>query len=152
MNIMLLEDRGSVSLPMAGLLEDLGHQVFQAQTPADADGIWNRRREHPIHCIVADLNMASAGLSAGDAAKTHKGVLSGWIWLCSRILDHPEDRRMRSRIIIYSEYLPDLKQNIQEAQWKAIPLIPKRDITDSTDRVLREIEKIEKLSTEGVEK
>ena len=76
MNILLIEDRGSVSSPLTGLLQNLGHKVFDAGTPADADDHWDRRKDSPIHCIIADLNMSNDGLTPDEAETTRTGRLT----------------------------------------------------------------------------
>lgn len=140
------------------MLGRMGQGAFNIN---DANAIWNRRDEVPIHCMIIDLDVPKDGLS--DEQKTnldqmHDGAgsrLAGWIWLRDTVLrDAPE---MRDRIIIYSDYIDLMHQYVPEKDNYAITVMPK-NARSSPDRIVNRILAIEALppvtmmSREGDEK
>lgn len=122
MNILILEDSGSVAINLADICSDLGHNVFRAFNILDAKSHWE---EQKIDCIIADLNMARNGLSKEEKDKTFDGILTGWVWLKEHILP---DSNMKNKIIIYSDYIAVLKTSgIDESEYAGILLIKKRE-------------------------
>jgi len=148
MNILILEDRGSVSYYMQEALELRGYSVMSAGTIWEAQRYWDQRNERPVHCIIIDLNMSAEGLSAEELACTGEGILTGWIWLKERVYrDNPD---MKHQTIIYSEYLEDLQRHLADhaSEWDTICKVPKRGTTGTGVDVLRCVERIAK-SLEG---
>ena len=100
MNILFLEDRGSVSFYLKENLHNRGHVVYEASSIPEATSIW---RENKIDCLIVDLNLTPEGLTEEEIELTRNGLLTGWIWLKRHIFpDHP---LMKKRTIILSEYL-----------------------------------------------
>ena len=140
MNILILEDRGSVSFYMAKYLEDEGYTVFQAHSIADAQSYYDSRK---IDCIIADLNMIPDGLTPEEKSKTKNGLLAGWVWLNNYVFRH--DNNMRDRTIIYTEYLAQLKRYVPRESYETIKIIPKRGSSSSADEIIKHIDMIRDL-------
>jgi hypothetical protein len=132
MNILVLEDRGSVSYYLVDFLENEHHSVYHAMSINDAKSLFNDHADH-IDCIITDLNMSSAGLTGEETNQTCAGLLSGWIWLCNYVYkSHPD---MRKRTAIYSDYLANLKEKVRKEDLVGICMIPKRG-SDADDKLL----------------
>jgi CheY-like chemotaxis protein len=148
MNILLLEDRGSVTYYLSEALEKKGHTVHEAYNINDAKSLWEDNKES-INCIIADLNMETDGLLPGKKEKTMGGVISGWIWLEDFL---EENSQMKSRVIVYSAYLKYLylyfneNKIKKEVDYKGIIFIDKHDdVLDSVSELLKNVEKIKNL-------
>jgi CheY-like chemotaxis protein len=145
MNILVLEDRGSVSIYLRQALEKQGHRVVDAFDANDAQDWWNKRQKFPIHCIILDLNLPPDGLSDEENKDSQGGLLSGWLWISRHVLtDQPN---MRSRIIVYSDYLAELRRFVgreryEDMQHEGIRLISKRGRTSTADQVLDAVRKL----------
>lgn len=144
MNILLVEDRGAAAFYIVESLKKEGHVVLDAFNPGDAQSIWDNREIVPIHCIILDLHMTTDGLSEEQKAKSVDGFLSGWVWLCDSVLS--EVPEMRERTIIYSDYLPTLKENVLEEEYRGIRLIPKRRRNSSAREVAARIQEIARMT------
>ena len=118
MNVLLLEDRGAAAFFVEQWLRQNGHNVLSAFNPNDAHSHWSKREEVPIHCIILDLNLPTDGLSDSQRERTVGGLLSGWVWLHDVAL--ADAAEMRQRTIIYSDYIPTLRQNVPEEKYKEI--------------------------------
>jgi CheY-like chemotaxis protein len=103
MNILFLEDRGSVSFYLKQNLENFGYSVFEASSIPEANSIWE---EVKIDCLIVDLNLTPDGLTEEEIDMTHNGILTGWVWLKQYIF--PEQPSIRKKTIILSEYLSEL--------------------------------------------
>jgi hypothetical protein len=141
MNILLLEDRGSVSYYLIDFLSSEGHRVFQALSINDAKSVYNKHGKE-IDCIITDLNMSSMGLTEEQAIQTCAGLLSGWIWVKEYVFpSHPE---MRKRTAIYSDYLANLKEKTWKKDLDGICLIPKRG-SDTDEKLLSFLNSIKSI-------
>ncbi len=137
MNIIFLEDRGTVSYYLSKNLESSGHTVFEAFSVPDARTYWE---DEDIHCIIVDLNLSPDGLTEEERARTREGLLSGWIWVKEYVLrEKPE---MRDRIIIYSEYLSQLKTLDTDEDFKEIKKIGKQGSESPVQELLDAVELI----------
>ena len=144
MNILILEDRGSVSFFMVEALKQRGHNVFSANTTNEATEFWN---EQEIDCLIVDLNMSPEGLSKEQAEKTRGGLLTGWVWLQETVFNtRPE---MRPHTIIYSEYTKELKSGVKDVDLEGISIIPKKAPTSTAEQVLEALNKISQKIKEG---
>ncbi len=143
MNVLLVEDRGASEYYVSEWLRQEGHTVFDAFNPADAQSIWEERENVPIHCIILDLNMPSDGLTMDQKNRSEGGVLCGWVWLEDNVLSVAP--QMRNHIIIYSDYIPILKDKIASERYKDISLFSKRRRSGSAKEVTARIHKIDQL-------
>jgi hypothetical protein len=137
MNILVLEDRGSVSFYMEEALRNEGHIIFSAYNVNDAQSYWEKEN---IDCIIVDLNMAPDGLKPEEIADTKDGLLTGWIWLSNYVFkDKPE---MKRQTVIYTEYMGDLRENVSSQALEGIRLIPKRGFTSTAEQVFNHVKAI----------
>lgn len=141
MNVLVLEDRGSVVFYMVEAIAAEGHAVLHAYGVNDAQS--HIESEVMIDCIVADLNMSPDGLSEEEMARTEYGLLTGWVWLEEYVFSVHES--MRTRTIIYSEYLSDLRQHIDAERLAGVTLVDKRGSISSAEVVLNRIRAISRL-------
>lgn len=140
MNILVLEDRGSVAFYMREKLESLGHVVLTAHNVNDAQSHWIRRGNIPIHCLVVDLNMPTEGLTLEQEKRAKGGLLTGWVWLTDVVFH--EEPSMKLQIIIYSDYLSDLEASVPKEELAGMHLVGKRGTTGPADQVLAHISEI----------
>lgn len=144
MNILLVENRGAALYYVVEWLKKEGHVVLDAFNPNDAQSRWDKRKEAPIHCILLDLNLPTDGLSNKQRERSAGGFLSGWVWLHDVVLrEAPE---MRQRTTIYSDYIPTLKENVPEEEYKDIKLIPKRRRSSSARDVTARVREIARMT------
>lgn len=108
MNILLLEDRGSVAYPLREDLEQNGCTVFLAQNISRAKSYWEQEQ---IDCIIADLNMDPRGLSETEKEQTERGLFSGWVWLKNYVFNKNEN--MKKKTIILTAYVREFKEKLK---------------------------------------
>ena len=153
MNILLLEDRGSTAHFLLRWLKENGHLVLGRMKQGafnlnDANSIWSQRKEVPVHCIIIDLDVPKDGLSPEQEAELDQMAndasirLAGWIWLRDEVLQNEPE--MRSRTIIYSDYIAVLLEHISEEEYRGISVISKRGRGTSVHAITAKIEQIEK--------
>jgi hypothetical protein len=138
MNILFLEDRGSVSFYLMERLEELNHEIFEAYSINDAKSYWEKE---DINCLIVDLNISPEGLTNEEKEETKHGLLTGWIWLNNYVFNvNPE---IRKNTIIYSDYLQSLREYVKSTQQlRQLKLIPKRGSTSPTKEVVEAIKLI----------
>ena len=90
MNILILEDRGSVSSYLEDALINEGHTIFSAFNFNDAQSYWEEK-QNEIDCIIADLNMPPDGLKPEEIKNTKGGLLTGWVWLSNYVFTDNEE-------------------------------------------------------------
>ena len=144
MNILLLEDRGSVSHYLTEELENMGHTVYDAYNINDAKSIWEEN-EKSLDCIIADLNLETDGLKEDEEIETKGGVLSGWIWLLNYIFI--DNSKMKLQIIIYTDYLNYLDDYLKgkgkkREDYKEVRFITKRDDVGPSSELIKTIKKL----------
>lgn len=137
MNILFLEDRGSISKHIVKLLRKRGHKVFHAFDVLDARSHWE---QHQIACLIVDLNMDPQGLTDEQVDETLGGLLTGWIWLRDYVFT--EKPLMKNRTIIYTDYMTRLQERVPSAQLEGVILVPKRGSTHPTQEVLNHVDRI----------
>ena len=147
MNILLLEDRGSTAHFLLRWLKENGHLVLGKMNQGayninDANSIWSQRKEVPVHCMIVDLDVPPDGLSDDQIKDAGGGCLSGWIWLRNEVLQNEPE--MRSRTIIYSDYVDVLREHIPEEEYYGVTLVEKRK-RDSTRIIVERINAIERI-------
>lgn len=149
MNILFLEDRGSVSFPLVDELRGQRHEVFDAGSVRDARSYWEDKK---IDCLIVDLNMDPAGLTDEQANQTHGGLLTGWIWLRDYVFNVRQD--MRQRTIIYTDYMEQLRANVPPSDLAGLRLVSKRGLhhvedggppLSPTEQVLSHVEGISRM-------
>ena len=124
MNILVLEDRGSVSKYMVETLQDNEeHKVFEAWGVYDATTYWE---DEDIQCLVVDVNLDPEGLDDNVIASTLGGLLTGWIWLKTCVFSKRPS--MRERTIIYTDYVQQLMTNVDPEELAGILVVPKRGV------------------------
>lgn len=142
MNILHLEDRGSVAYFFSRNLETRGHNILRAFNINDAQSYWNDRQSVPIDCIIIDLQVPMDGLTNEQIDNTEGGILAGWIWLHDEVLSTCP--QMKRKSIIYSDFLSVLNNKIPSKQLKGIKLVFK-DQRNSSDEIVEYINEISKL-------
>ena len=141
MNILLLEDRGDVAIPLQESLEDEGYTVFCAANTSRATTYW---KEEKIDCLIVDLNMEPPpDFSAEEIKGTFGVVLTGWVWLKKYVFN--KDESMKKRTIILTAYLPELRKNVSKKELKDISIARKKS-PNNIDllAMLDKVKKIEK--------
>lgn len=122
MNILLLEDRGDVAIPLQESLEEEGYTVFRAVTPSEATTYWEKEK---IDCLIIDLNMEpSPNFTAEEIKNTFGVVLTGWVWLKKCVFN--QDESMKKQTIILTAYLKTLRENVPKKELKDISIISKK--------------------------
>jgi CheY-like chemotaxis protein len=135
MNILVLEDRGSVSFYLEDALRRKGHRVFSAFSVADAQSYWDSER---IDCIIADSNMNPDGLTQDEIDETEHGLLTGWTWLRNHVFAERKD--MMERTIFYTDYLERVVQAIPPAELGGVHLLPKKGSASPAEQLLGIVE------------
>ncbi len=136
MNVLVLEDRGSVAHYMRDALEENGHVVLDAVGINDAKSHF---RNETVDCIIADLNMSPSGLNPQEIEETGDGLLTGWIWLRDYV--YKEDPSMKRRTIILSEYTYAL-EIVPAEDLSGIRQVDKKGSVSPADKVLRYVQDI----------
>jgi hypothetical protein len=140
MNVLILEDRGSVSVYLEQALKEQGHMVFSGFSVRDAQKYWD---DEQVECIIAGLSMNPEGLTDEEVTQTKGGLLTGWIWLKNYVFKTKEE--MRSRTIIYSNALDTLKASCKESELAGVHLASKRRPGGTAEVLLRLIDAISAL-------
>ena len=141
MNVLILEDRGSVSHFLIEALEARKYQVFPASSVHDANSILEG--EDQIDAIILDLNMSPDGLTEEEIKQTDFGLFTGWIWLNNyawRMYPY-----LGNRTLIFSAYIDDLKRKYKLGNANSFSLIPKNNFSGSFAPVEEVISRLEKI-------
>jgi CheY-like chemotaxis protein len=141
MNILVVEDRGTVSFYLAEALQAEGHVVLEAFNTNDAQAHWDNRGTTPIDCMIVDLQMPQDGLTEAEKKESRGGKLTGWLWLRSYVLPNAP-AEYRSRVIIYTDYLRDLGEFARAGECQGIWLVPKRSPSNGAGEVLKRVREI----------
>jgi CheY-like chemotaxis protein len=123
MNILFVEDRGSVSFYWKEMLESEGYTVYDAGNISQAIFYF---REKQVDCLIIDLNLNPEGLKPEEIEGTHDGLLSGWIWLREYV--YKEKRELKERTVILTEYMQQLHQHVSDEELVGIRLVEKGSI------------------------
>lgn len=121
MNILFLEDRGSIFDPLKSKLEEEGYKVLKAIQVSDAKFIF---REHEIDFLIIDLRVIPIGLTEDQIGESRSGRVSGWLFLKYYVLNENND--FRDKIIIFTEYSNELKQVTSPSDLKGIKIFCKK--------------------------
>ncbi|MCP4705910.1 MAG: response regulator [candidate division Zixibacteria bacterium] len=138
MNILLLEDQGSVSVPLQNLLESRDHTIYNAPNLSRAKYFL---KKYPIDCHIVDLNLPPEGLEPEKIKLTKDGLYSGWIFILEYI--SKIDIAQKKRTIIYTEYMNKLRAYVPKKELDGIYLLEKGSI-GPTKKILEALSKIEK--------
>ena len=135
MNVLVLEDRGSVSFYLEEGIRSRGHTVFSAFTIPDARSYWENEQ---IDCIVVDSNMSPDGLGEEQIKRTKDGLLTGVIWLLDSVF--PERQDMRERTIIYTDYLERLRESFTDEELRGLQLFSKKGSVSPAREFLKSLD------------
>jgi CheY-like chemotaxis protein len=144
MNILLLEDRGSVSFYLKEALTKEGHVVLDAMGINDAQSYWGAEK---IDCLIVDLNMSPDGLKPDETQQTKDGLLTGWFWLRNYV--YKPSPAMKQRTIILSEYINALCECVPAEELKGIRLVPKKGSTSPAEQLLDHVKCIARVVERG---
>jgi CheY-like chemotaxis protein len=122
-----------------------GYNAMKASNTAKAEDIITKENEknEPFDCIIIDLNMTNEYLSKELKIKTHGGSLTGWVWLYDNRLIIKD-----TKVIIYSEFVNELEDNIKRADeeereyFNKATLISKADAVDGSELLSIEVKKV----------
>jgi CheY-like chemotaxis protein len=129
MRILLLEDVGRSASTVAEQLEKAGHSVDLGFTVSRANGYLQERGNYD--CLVVDFNMETTGLTKAQAAQTHSGLFTGWIWLRDQVFrDYPH---LRPRTVILSAYLDDFREQMPDEDVEGIVMIAKGEAREADE-------------------
>ena len=140
MDVLIVEDRGSVALLMVEHLKKRGYSVYAAYSTLEAEDILNNPDEE-VGCLVVDLNMPANQLTADQRKRTAGAVLTGWVWLKERVLNSKPPEFLQ-RVIIHSEYMERLESTVPRTEWEGIRRVPRRGSTLQVEKLLQEVAKI----------
>ena len=87
--------------------------------------------------------MSPEGLKDDEINLTSNGLLTGWIWLSNYVLN--KDDSIRERVIIYSEYIDGLIENVNRNLLDGIRLISKRGSTSTAQQVLQHVRAVNSI-------
>lgn len=116
MNILLLEDSGSIYAAFNELATENGINFIKAYQISDAIDVFDTNKDS-LDIILVDLNVIATGLTNDEINLTDGGKLSGWIWLKNYVLK--EDSKLAKKVIIYSEYINVLKKSLTSSKSRA---------------------------------
>jgi DNA-binding response OmpR family regulator len=140
MNILVLEDRGSVSCYLEEALRQISHQVFSAFNILDAQTYWETER---IDCIILDSNMRTDGLNAKETERADDGLLTGVIWLLERVFK--KSNEMKQRTIIYTDYAERIMERVSRKDLQGVCLLSKKGLPSPAQGLLQEVCRIERI-------
>jgi hypothetical protein len=145
MNILVVEDRGSVSFYLTEALQAEGHVVLEAFNINDAKAHWDQRESTPIDCMIVDLNMPPDGLTQEQKGESQGGLLTGWLWLRDYVLPRVSTE-YRRRVIMCSHYLADLRNLVRAGEYQGIFLVEKRGLSGGSGDLLERVRAISRLA------
>jgi len=121
--ILVLEDRGTVAEYLEETLREAGHIVHSCFNVLDARSALS----DSIDCLIIDLNMPAEGLTKEQIAQTNAGMFTGWIWLRDEVYSNKP--ALREATIIYSDYLTQFRkeEQMKEEDVTGVTMIGKRD-------------------------
>ncbi len=123
MNVLLLEDSGSVFSEINTSLRTEGYKVFDAYQISDAMDIIDDKNIS-IDFIIADLNLPVSGLTADEIDLTNGGKFAGWIWLKNYVFIN-DDKDWKTKTIIYSGFSSDLEREVDLNDYLGLILLDK---------------------------
>lgn len=137
MKILLLEDRGSVSLSLENNLKKT-NKIFPAFSIYDANDKFNK---NDIDCIILDLNLDPNGLSDKDKEETNYGVITGWVWFERYVLKKYPN--FKKRVIIYSDYIEQLDES-KFLSHNSVMKIPKKGV--QFEKIIEAVNDLSKIN------
>lgn len=140
MNILVLEDRGSVSRYMEEALKNEGHNVFSAGNVSDAISL---SKTGKFDCLIIDLNMPSDGLTEEEKTQTEQGLLTGWVFLKNYVFK--VDHRMRERTIVYTDYLERFRESVPHTDLEGVRFIPKKGSPSPAEQLMKSVNLISRI-------
>ena len=129
MNILLLEDNGSVFSFLMEELEKRGHKIELATKVSRAIDLMSDEFDNKFDCLIVDLNINPTGLDDENLKKSEYEKIWGWIWLKNYVF--PKDENWKKKTIIYSGYTQMLYSKVIEEDYKGIYIIEKNNAIDN---------------------
>ena len=140
MNILLLEDSGSVFSFLIEELEKLGHKIELATKVSRAIDLMSDEFDNKFDCLIVDLNINPVGLDYEDLKKSEYEGIWGWEWLKKHVF--PKDENWKKKTIIYSRYAQILYSKIDKKDYKDVYIVEKNN-ADDLDLIRTYLKKIE---------
>ncbi len=137
MNILILENRGSVSYYMKRALEEEGCIVFDATNIYDANSYYENKQ---IDCLIIDLQMDPEGLKEKEITQTKNGLLTGWIWLSEYVFK--KNIKMKEQTIIVTDYYDELVELTLQKERRGIYIVQKRSSESPAQTVMNYVNDI----------
>ncbi|MBL7966949.1 MAG: response regulator [Prolixibacteraceae bacterium] len=122
MKILLLEDTYSIFGALKDKLLEDGHIVFKATQISDAIDILN---EESVDVFIIDLRVKPIGLTEKEIKQLPNGRFSGWVFLDNYVFK--KDINYKSKTILYSEYIGELKSKVDLSLYPEIKVMSKQD-------------------------
>ncbi|MCX6244701.1 MAG: hypothetical protein NTU98_08350 [Bacteroidetes bacterium] len=136
MNILVLEDDGSIAASIKGNFEPK-HTVYPAFSIYDAMEIMETQN---IYLYIIDLNIDPDGLNPEEQNETNGSLFTGWIFIKNRLLNEFPELQSEHRIIIYSDYLEPFRKAIDKKLYENISLYDKTN--DPADLFIKEVKEL----------
>jgi len=136
MNILLLEDNGTIFSFLEEELRKLGHKVELATGIARAIDLMSDKFDNEFDCLIMDLNINPIGLDDEDLEKSEYYGIWGWIWLKKFVF--PNDEQWKKKTIIYSQYTQILYSTVDKKDYKGIYIIEKNNAIDNGNNLVED--------------
>ena len=141
MNILLLEDNGSVFSFLMEELEKLGHRIALATKVSRAIDLMSDEIGIKFDCIIVDLNINPIGLMNENLEKSDEyEKIWGWYWLKNIVF--PKDEKWKKRTIIYSGYTKILYSKVDEKDYEDIYIVEKNNAIDNENNLIDDFDLI----------
>jgi CheY-like chemotaxis protein len=143
--ILFLEDNlGELERASNELIRN-NYEVHLASSTDKADDLIKLYGNTFFDCIMLDLNMRNTYLPPALQQLSHGGSITGWIWIYhvmkAKCTNDP-------KIIIYSEFLTELQDHINDADgvevdyFRKVTLITKAQAVNGTSALINEVKKL----------
>jgi len=136
MNILLLEDNGTVFSFLEEELRKLGHTIVLAPKISRAIDLMSVEFDNKFDCLIVDLNINPSGLDDEDLKKSEYERIWGWIWLKKFVF--PNDEQWKEKTIIYSQYTQILYSIVDKKDYKGINIIEKNNAIDNGNNLVED--------------
>ena len=142
MNILLLEDNGSVFSFLIEKLEKHGHKIELATKVSRAMDLMEKF-DNKFDCLIVDLHVNPIGLDIENIDKNEN--IWGWRWLEKYVF--PKDEKWKKKTIIYSGYTQKLYLKVDKRDYEDVFIIKKNsgidNSVDDIDLICTYLKKIE---------
>ena len=135
MNILLLEDNGTVFSFLIEELEKLGHKIELATKISKAIDLMEEF-DSKFDCLIVDLHVDPSGLDIKNM-NTYNPIW-GWGWLEKYVF--PKDEKWKKRTIIYSGYTQVLYSKVDKKNYKDVCIIDDKLNFDQINTFIKKIQ------------